>query len=172
MAMSIRGLLFGAFVVAIDGALFLPLMSGGTLRVVLGMMGALPMVNILLIVCYRNLCRGTVKRPFFLGFAALGAIAVVVWFHGCLSADEDWLQSFNRWFARTLEGAPYVEEIGATIDNDSMVLKGIYYSFVNLTFLWSFTFLPQLVIAIAGGWLAVGLAAALGWRRASARPVP
>jgi hypothetical protein len=115
---SIRAILFAVILVAADCAsLRLVIGSYAPYGLVFGLLGILPMANVLAIACYRSLSRRTTRQPFFVGFALSGALAVLVWFNLCLGADEKRLAALNAWLAKTLEGMPLLQDIAFLIEN-------------------------------------------------------
>jgi len=104
--------MFAVLLAAANCALLLSgFQPGAPLGLVFGVLGILPMANILAIACYRNLSRRTAGRAFFVGFGLTGALLVLVWFNVCMTADEKRLRAFNTWMSRTVEDIPFVHDI-------------------------------------------------------------
>jgi hypothetical protein len=156
---SLRSILFGILLVAADCAALRFALGDRTYGLVFGIFGILPMANILAIACYRSLSRRMAARPSFVGFVSSGAIAILLWFNWCLSAEERRLGAFGTWMNQTLRSIPFVYDISNYIDNQ--FARALYLGFVHLFFLASMTALPQLFLAVLGGWVARRLAPVL-----------
>jgi hypothetical protein len=149
---SIRSIIFAVFLVAANCALLTPISGYCPLGFLFGVVGVLPMANILAIACYRNLSRRTLGRPFFAGFALTGALLVVVWFNVCMTADENRLTAFNRWMNRTVLGISFLHDIAYSID--IAILRDLFFLIVYVSFFTLLTAVPQLLLALFGGWVA------------------
>ena len=105
------------------------------------------MSNILAVVCYRRLTRKPRVGPFFIGFVFSGAMAILVWFNFWLMADEGWLASTLLRISLDL-----VRNLEYYTSNNSIIIA-VHHVVFNLAFILSGT-LPQMMVAIAGGWIA------------------
>ncbi len=169
---TIRTLVFATALVALDFALSKAVLER---RVVVSFwaLSSFSTINILAIIGYRNLTRGSARRPFFLGFATFGAISLAIWLNCCARFDEVGLGTLNdEWDPFLLTSVSRFFR-GLFIDYGfTRLYQGIGYVACVLAYVFTVTAIPHLAIAVAGGWLAVGLARALRRRQASARPVP
>jgi hypothetical protein len=148
---SVRGLLFATLLIAADmAALRLTFCGYPSLGLSLGMLGVLPMANLLAILGYRNVCRRTHRRPFFAGFVVTGALTLLGYFHLCLSADDRQLVALNIRVARLLDRTPGVTAAATLIANHDV--KFVYYAIINVTYYACLTTLPMIVLALTGGW--------------------
>jgi hypothetical protein len=150
--MSIRGVLFGAFLIAGDCATLRLLGGYARIGLVFGVLSVLPMANVLAVACYRSLARRASGEPFFVGFGVSGALLILVWFNLCLTADEKQLTAINAWFASILENIEVLADIGSSIENQTA--KMCYYAVVNIFAFALLTAVPQLLVALSCGWLA------------------
>jgi hypothetical protein len=154
---SILSLSFGVLLIAGNCAALRMILGGYAPHgLVVGVFSILPMSNILAVACYRSLTRRTSRGPFLLGFGLSGALAILVCFHFCMTADERWFLAFNSWFVskfarinRLLGRVAYFVDCF-----DNAFLKNAYYAVLNLSLLFSLTALPQLLVALSGGWIA------------------
>lgn len=155
---SIRTILFVVLLVAADLAcLRFFAVPYAPLGLVYGMVGILPMANLLAIAGYRSFSRRTLRRPFFLGFATSAMLANLIWLNGWLAADERSLMAWNRWMTETLRGHPFFSSTSLLIGSgpaSQAVAFAYLISFIILATL------PQLLLAISGGRAATHLAAA------------
>ncbi len=164
---TIRTLVFATALVGVDCALLISGARTGPFGPSFWILTSFSMLNILAVVCYRNLTRGAPLKPFFLGFAAFGALSLLLWLNWCLRADYQTIKTFAQRTDQTQHIA-YLGEISKRITNGTPFY--IIISYVLLIFIHelAITALPHLAIALAGGWLAV----VLNHRRASQQPVP
>lgn len=150
--MSIRGILFGACLIAGDCATLRLLGGYPQIGLVFGVLSVLPMANVLAVACYRRLARCASGEPFFVGFGLSGALLILVWFNLSLTADEQQLTALNAWFAAILESIDVLADIGSSIENQAV--KMCYYGVVNISAFCLLTAVPQLLVALSCGWLA------------------
>ena len=155
---SIRTIIFAVFLVAANFALLKPISGYCPLGFLFGVLGMLPMANILAIACYRNLSRRTAGRPFFASFALTGSLLVVVWFNVCMTAAESRLIAFNTWMNRTIFGMSFLHDIAFSID--SAIPHDLFFLIVYLSFFALLTAVPQLLLALFVGWVARRFSAA------------
>lgn len=154
---SIRALLFATALVAFDCALLKSWASRGPMGLSFWVITSFSMINILAIVCYRNLARGSARKPFFLGFATFGAISLLIWLNWCLRADGQTIRALAQRHDPISENFPYLKQIEATINVGPPVIrifKLVYLIGVTWVYILSASAIPHLVIALAGGWLA------------------
>jgi hypothetical protein len=145
-------MLFAVFLVAANFALLTPISGNCPLGFLFGVFGMLPMFNILVIACYRNLSRRTAGRPFFAGFALSGAILVVVWFNGCMTVNENRLGDFNAWINRTIHGISFLHHVADSMD--IAIPRNLFFLIVYMTFFTLLTLVPQLLLSLFVGWIA------------------
>lgn len=165
---SIRSLVFAVVLVAVNCGALAAIAPYRQARAIEAVFGALPMGNLLAIMGYRRLVRGTATSPFFVGFALFGTIAVVVWITGCLTTDERLHKSAASWFAQSLQWVPFFTRASAGIVAGPSIFPRLYFLFVIAAIIWTFTALPQLLFALAGGWLSARLALVLKRRESAA----
>ena len=156
---SIRSVIFAVFLVAANLALLMPISGYCPLGYLFGVFGMLPMANILAIACYRKLSRRTAVRPFFTGFGLTAAFLVVLWFNLCMTADENQLTAFNRWMNRTILDISFLHDVANLID--IRILRDLFSLIMYLSLFTLLTAVPQLLLALSGGWVARRLTAAL-----------
>jgi hypothetical protein len=150
--MSIRAMLFGVLFIAGNcAALRLVIRGYPPLGLVFGVFFIVPMSNILAVACYRSLTRRTSARPFFVGFELSGALAILVCFNFCLTADEKRLMAMNAWLSSTLETIYLFENTNLNFGN--LFINMLCYSIIFSVFV-SLTALPQMLVALTGGWIA------------------
>jgi hypothetical protein len=145
---SIRAMIFAVFLVAADLAalgLIGPYALDG-LR--FGLLSILPMSNILAVASYRASTRRTPGRAFLIGFVLAGALAVLIWFHLFLMADERRLVAMLNWYAETL-----VDNVRYYITTNK-IFYVIVCLIISLILFVSLSVLPQMVVALSGGWIA------------------
>ena len=118
-----------------------------------GMFTILPMSNILAIACYRSLAGRTSGRPFFLGFGLSGVLAMLACFNFCLMVEAKQLHSINFQFAVIISNTDFFIQryIVCFRNND---IRNLYYLILNISLLFSMTTMPQMFVALSGGWIA------------------
>jgi hypothetical protein len=151
--LSIRAILFVVLLVAADLTAFRIVVSGyATPGLVVGVFGILPVSNLLAIVAYRNLSRTSMGRPFFVGFASSGVLAILVYFYLCLTVDDRRLMSFMLWVARAVEDLRLVKYLGSNLSSGTSRLS--YHHAVKLLSFAALTTFPMVILALFGGWIA------------------
>jgi hypothetical protein len=163
--------MFGVFLAAANSALlpsvFVPYAPVG---LVFGVLGILPMVNIVAIVCYRARPRRPAGRALSVGFALTGALLAVVWFNVCMTADEKQLMAFNAWMYRTVTENPFVHGIALSVDSVTGSSSYLYITLlIHLILFILTTTVPQLLLALIVGWVAHRITAAVHTRPVSLR---
>jgi hypothetical protein len=150
---SMRASLFVVFLIAANCAAS-RLVFGGHARqgLVFGLFGIWPMANVLAVACYRGLSSGRVGRPFFLGFGLCGALAIIGWLNFCLLADEAVFLGFSIWMAQTLEGLPFVLAFVAWCPYPAVAMA--LGAVLTVAFCCLLTAVPQMLLALCGGWVA------------------
>ncbi len=132
---SIRALLFGVFLIAVDCSVFRDIgRPASGYPFLFGTLGVCLMSHILAITCYRRYFQRMIGQPFYVGFALSGALAIAVWISFSMFANETWLGPLSHariFLSRYMPGA------------GSMVVALFCLS----------TALPQLLVALAGGYL-------------------
>jgi hypothetical protein len=149
---SVRSLMFAVFLVAANCALLAPIGGYCPLGYLFGMLGVLPLANILAITAYRTLSRRTAAQPFFVGFVVTGVILIVAWFNVCTTADDSRLRAFNQWMNQMIVEMPVLQNIAYAID--MVIPRGSVSLLAYLSLFALLTAAPQLLLSLLAGRLA------------------
>lgn len=146
--LSIRSILFAILLLAVDFAALRAMVAGSAFGLTFGILSILPMVDVLAVACYRRLTLTANKpvRPSFAGFGLMGSMAVLLWLNYWLMADGgQWMSMLKRFETQADRVILfYSRNKGVNI---------IFYLTMTVVFHLATGFLPQLTIALTGGWI-------------------
>lgn len=152
---STRVLLFAMILIAIDLATVREIWGNSAYPIVYGVFGAALMTHLLAIVCYRSFSSGTISQPFLVGFVSAGALAVFTWFSFCVFSDESRLAFLVRFMNGVMRRMPGIAALARQSRFEQRDM--LYVTALQIMILGGFSVLtavPQLALALAGGWLA------------------
>ena len=150
--LSIRTMIVLVLVIAADCAVLRYVLGGAVERpgIEFGILGVLPMVNVLALGLYRISHRGD-GLPFLIGFEAFGLLAVSI-FAGCfIITPVDWLTGLDRAIFGFFMGFEPYRALRTHADSSLSARSSVVA--IGLTSIAALFTPPQLLIALAGGFL-------------------
>jgi hypothetical protein len=148
LRLSIRAMFFGVLLVAGNCAAWRLLLGYPPAALALGIFSVMPMSNILAVAVYRASTRRSLGQPFLIGFVLAGALAVLIWFHLSLMAEERQLTAMLNWYSKIL-----VDNVRYYVTTNQKLYITICLIISVLLFA-SLSVLPQMLVAMSGGWIA------------------
>lgn len=144
--LSVRSILFGVLLIAVNLAAVRAIVEGASFGLTFGLFSTLPMANLLAMCCYRKFTSETVG-PSFASFAVLGILSILGWLNFWLTTDARW------WMSSLKRVESQIDVVLPMVTRDPGISIATYSILIVLFHLLA-GFLPQLLIALSGGWLA------------------